>query len=111
MQGDERAGGFGEDSRSIGEGAEFAFRSFGFAGVGADLDELVAAIGVTGKEVDLVACRSADPCGGGATAFEFEEHECFQGMAEVGSTGAVVEGDESGVDGVGFAWVHHALAL
>ena len=32
-------------------------------------------------------------------------------MTEVRTAGAVIEGDERGVDGVGFARVHHALAL
>ncbi len=94
MQGDEGAGGFGEDRRGIGQSAEFAFRSFGIAGVGADLDELVATIGVAGEEVDFVACEGANPGGGRAAAFEFEEYECLQGVTEVRTTGAFVEGDD-----------------
>ena len=82
MQGDEGAARFGENSGGIGEGAEFAFGGVGVAGVGTDLDEFVAAIGVAGEEVDLVACGCADPGGGGAAAFEFEEHECLQGVIE-----------------------------
>lgn len=57
MQCDEGAVRFGENSGGIVEGAEFAFGGVGggFAGVGADLDELVTAIGVASEEVDLVA--------------------------------------------------------
>lgn len=111
MQGDERAGGFWENGGGIGEGADFAFGGFGVAGVGADLDELVTAIGVAGEEVDLVACGRADPGGGGAAAFEFEQHERLKCMTHVGAACTIVEGNERGVDGVGFARVHHALAL
>ena len=80
MQGDEGAARFGENGGGIGKGAEFAFGGGGVAGVGADLDELVAAIGVAGEEVDLLACGRADPGGGGAAAFEFEEHERLECM-------------------------------
>lgn len=111
MQGDEGAVGFGEGGGGIAEGAEFAFGGFGGAGVGADLDELLAAISVAGQEVDLVASGSSDPGGGGAAALEFEQDECFKRVADVGTSGLIVEGDERGVDRVGFARIDHALAL
>jgi len=51
MQGDEGAARFGENSGGIGKGAEFALGGVGVAGVGADLDEFLATIGVAGEEV------------------------------------------------------------
>ena len=52
MQGDEGTARFGESGDGIAERAEFAFGGFGGAGIGADLDQLLAAIGVAGEEVD-----------------------------------------------------------
>lgn len=75
------------------------------------MDELLAAISVAGEEVDLVARGSANPGGGGAAAFEFEQDERFKRVADVGASGLIVEGDERGVDGVGFARIDHALTL
>lgn len=93
------------------EGAGFAGEGGGIRGISADLDEVSLAVWVGGVEIDFVSLGGAGVVDLAAAAEEFDENGGFEGMAGIGASGAFVNGDEAGIDGIGFAGVDHALAF
>lgn len=102
---------FGELFAGLQKSAGFAFKCGGIGGIGAYLDEDDAAIGIDGMKVDLISVGGAEIVHLESTSLKFEEDCGFEGVAGVIAPGAFVEGDQAGVDGIGFTGIDHALAL
>lgn len=108
---DEQGPGIRKLRLCLDEGADFALEGGGVAGIGADLDEQDVSGRIDGVEVHFVALGRAEVVDLAAAAEEFDEDGGFKRAAEVGAAHAFVDRDEAGIDGIGLARVHHALAL
>lgn len=96
---------------SVEQGPQFAVQGGGVGGVCADLDEEGVAVGTGGVEVDFKSQRSAEVVDLAAAAEEFDKDSGFEGVAEVVPAVSFVDGDESGINRIGFAGIDHALAF
>ena len=111
--GEWRAGLGGEDElagkRMLGggvlEGADFTGQCFRVIHTGADLDEILAAVGMAREKIDLEAGGGLHIGDFGSLALQFDEADGLQGMAGVGLAAAVEDGNEGGIGRVGFAGI------
>ncbi len=90
------------------QGANFASEGGGVIDRGADLDEVLRVVEVAGEEIHLEAAGRLHIGELGPAALELDKDGCFEGVAGIGFSTTIEDGDEGGIGRVGFARIHLA---